>query len=183
MSRPSNWLERERPRSGAPKRRPRVASLTALGDNFGKGKPIASLQAEDQALEEAMRPFLALLTSPQADAVRLVHGHRRMSVREAGAELKVSHVAIIKRLRGAYDVLRTALTEAAGSESYVEVRRWLTPAEVIDVTTGREDKGVVARCLGGGEPLARYYMHPMNAKALGYEEPWLVCFRHDEEGR
>lgn len=127
----------------------------------------------DPELEAAMRIFLSDLTVPQRDAVRLVYWEQR-SQRDAAAILGIAQPTLLERLRGAEKKIRDALVGAAGTEEYVEVRRWLTPSLTI-TDAGAVDRSEDARCILNGEPLASFVPN-----ALGYD-PWLTCAKHRAE--
>ena len=137
---------RQRFTSGGVRRR-----TVDLQDNLRK--PVHPLST-NPALENAMRPFLAELTIPQRDAVRLVFWER-MSTWEAADALGITQAALRERLQGAATKLRKLLSEAADSEEYAKIRQWLTPAAKVD-KQGRVDLFEDARCVDCGTPLAKY---------------------------
>jgi len=117
-----------------------------------------------------MAPFLADLTIPQRDALRLVFWEG-LSERDAAARLGIERPALQDRLRGAKAKIKAALIEAAGSESFAEIRQWLTPSAKI-TKSGVEDKWITAACVQCGEILGQY-----RANALGFL-PALNCGKH-----
>ena len=119
------------------------------------------------ALENAMRPFLAELTIPQRDAVRLVFWEG-LSTWEAADRLQIDQSTLRERLRGAEKKLRKLLSEAVGSSEFAKIRQWLTPAAKVD-KSGRVDLFEDARCVDCGTPLAKY-----KPNALGLA-PKLLC--------
>lgn len=99
------------------------------------------------ALTNALRPFLDDLTISQRDAVRLLFWEG-MTEREAAEHLQITRDSLRDRFKGAKLKLRSALTEMASSESYADVRRWLTPARKIrdDGTEDRWEKVFCSNC-------------------------------------
>lgn len=145
-------------------------------DQQGKRQRTVRLKADasplhpastNPALENALRPFLAELTIPQRDAIRLVFWERQ-STWEAAQTLQIDQSTLRERINGAAKKLRKLLSEAAGSPEFAEIRRWLTPAAKVD-KHGRVDLFEDARCVDCGTPLAKY-----KPNALGLA-PKLLC--------
>lgn len=133
----------------------------------------------DPALEAAMRPFLAELTIPQRDAIRALYWEQ-LSERQAADRLGISRPSLQDRLYGdgrrsvgALAKLRKALTEAAGTEDYADIRRWLTPSVTI-TKEGTVDPWVDARCLVCYRPLAKWRPNALYTT----DEPRLICAVH-----
>lgn len=136
---------------------------------WSEGRPLHPAST-NPALEAGMAPFLADLTIPQRDSLRAAFWAKQTN-REAAQELGIDESTHRERLAGAKAKLKAALAEAAGSESFAEIRQWLTPSAKI-TKSGIEDKWITAACVNCGEILGQY-----RANALGFL-PALNCGKH-----
>lgn len=142
-------------------------------------------KSTDIALAEALRPFLADLTIPQYEAVRLVFWEE-LSEYEAGEKLGISRDSVRDRLRDAYTKIRKAMVEAqvADAEQLDERGRFVASSQELVAPGFRKlmqslkpqsritAKGrpihpeETARCIKCGRTLAQFRPGPLGEAPL-----------------